>query len=406
MSMINQINETTFKTRLCRHTNGYKEQFVITFKLPEVYPPDIAICKAQEEREKLDKLYHDNIINPPKYSKTVEDVYINFIEEYKVINSPETADLYFGIIKKDIIPVVKKKAISNIDQCDLENFVNRLIKNDPAERPHSTVQKSLSAATIRRYETCFCELMHWCVKNKYAPRYPFDRKEVSKPKIEEKVVKYYSPDDYWKLFNELLSSDLISLQDKILVCLDGLAGLRRGEIVALTWEDWEGDKLMIRKAAVRPKGSGQIEKSTKTYLQRVVYIPVQLQDLLKEYRETLVANKDYKPSNKILRGKRTKDHLNADVAGERIKKITGLMVGDPIHTHGLRHTYASVLNSNNVSIDTIRDNLGHKNISTTMRYVHTYDEAKKASSDTLSALLNTNKDRGTNETQNKTQDNS
>lgn len=407
MSKVTQINETTFKTRLCRHTNGYKEQFVVTFKLPEVYSPEVAMYKAQEERAKLDKLYHDSLLNPPKFSKTVEDVYHSFIDEYKLLNSPETADFYRSVIKNDIIPVVQNKAVSTVDQSDLKTFVNRLIRNDPSERPHSRIDGALSGATIKRYETCFCEFMRWCVQNKYAASYPFNRQEVPKPKVEEKVVKYYSKDEYCTLFDALLTTDLVSIEDKLLVCLDGLAGLRRGEIVALAWKDWEGDKLAVREAATSPSGSKQFNKCTKTYLQRYVYIPTQLQDLLEEYRAILKANQDYKPTNKILRGERTKDYLSADMAGKRIKKITELMVGHSIHAHGLRHSYASILNSNNVPIETIRANLGHRDVRTTMRYVHTYDESKKASSESLSTLLNKNEKGGSLiEVEDKTQDHS
>lgn len=390
MKSITQIDTRTFKTRLCRHTNGYKEQLVVTFRLDGEYTPEVAQRKAIQEREKLAERYRNNLINPLSYSEIVENVYHKFIDSYRMIHSPETADFYFNVIKNDIIPIVKDKPISSIDQSDLEAFVNRLIRNDPKERTHSTINKGLSGATIRRYETCFCEFMHWCEKKKYTRQYPFDRAEVEKPKAIKPIVRHYTREEYKELYNIILDSEEITIQDKILMCLDGLLGLRRGEIVALSWECFDGPRLEIVNAATTPVGGKQIDKCLKNHNQRMVFVPDQLQSLLNEYKEMLIASGEYDPSSKILRGSKTDDYLCADVAGRRIKRLTERLMGKAVSAHGLRHTYASVLNECGVPLDTIRSNLGHTDIRTTMHYVHTYDTSKRESASLISDLLNSN----------------
>ena len=42
-----------------------------------------------------------------------------------------------------------------------------------------------------------------------------------------------------------------------------------------------------------------------------------------------------------------------------------------------RHTFASRLTREGVDIVTVKDLLGHSNISTTMRYAHSNDDAKR-----------------------------
>lgn len=45
--------------------------------------------------------------------------------------------------------------------------------------------------------------------------------------------------------------------------------------------------------------------------------------------------------------------------------------------HMCRHTFASRLTRNGVDIVTVKDLLGHSNISTTLRYAHSNDDAKR-----------------------------
>jgi site-specific recombinase XerD len=45
--------------------------------------------------------------------------------------------------------------------------------------------------------------------------------------------------------------------------------------------------------------------------------------------------------------------------------------------HMFRHTFASRLTREGVDIVTVKELLGHSNISTTMRYAHSNDEAKR-----------------------------
>ena len=165
---ITQIDERTFKTRLCRRTNGFKEQHTFTFELDRVYSPEVAMKKAQLKREELKGMYQRNELQPEQYCKCVAEVYVDFINYYRTYHSPETAEFYCKVIQNDIIPVVGNKPISRIGQTDLEKFIDRLVRNDPQERINTRVNKSLSGTTIRRYETCFCEFLQWCVKKRYA----------------------------------------------------------------------------------------------------------------------------------------------------------------------------------------------------------------------------------------------
>ena len=66
--------------------------------------------------------------------------------------------------------------------------------------------------------------------------------------------------------------------------------------------------------------------------------------------------------------KDVKGALAAAVKRAGLKKVTW---------HMFRHTFASRLTRDGVDIATVKELLGHSNISTTMRYAHSNDDAKR-----------------------------
>jgi integrase len=48
---------------------------------------------------------------------------------------------------------------------------------------------------------------------------------------------------------------------------------------------------------------------------------------------------------------------------------------EDVRVHDLRHTYASVAVMNGIDPFTLKEILGHKNLSTTLRYAHLSDDA-------------------------------
>ncbi len=188
-------------------------------------------------------------------------------------------------------------------------------------------------------------------------------------------------------------------------------GLRRGENIALTWEDidFESNTISINKAT--GKGvHGQYMKETKTKNSvRTINVPSEVMRLLKklkleqnkqrlvmgeEWVETLDENgKPYHfiytqadgrqmyidtPSQRFT--KLIKDY-NKTVENEEDKL-------PQISLHGLRHTMATLLIADGTEISTVSGRLGHADISTTLDiYTHFLKERDKTASKTLEKYL-------------------
>jgi len=134
-------------------------------------------------------------------------------------------------------------------------------------------------------------------------------------------------------------------------------GLRFGEIIALNWEDidFSNKLLTVRHSIVR--GIMGSPKSNK-----IRYVP--MTDSLLEMLWNKSKNEDYiftLGNNKPMKQIYCLKNMTRICKKLNIRKIGW---------HVLRHTFASRLANNGVSMKVIQELLGHSDITTTMRYAH------------------------------------
>ena len=145
---------------------------------------------------------------------------------------------------------------------------------------------------------------------------------------------------------------------KPLVILSIYTGMRKGEVFNLTWADvdFETNNITVE---------GSTSKSGQTR-----HIPMH-----KEVSDMLAKWKKQVSSDFVFPGKGNKrlDNVNKSWAGLlKLAKIEGF------RWHDLRHTFASKLVMNNKSLNTVRELLGHSDITMTLRYAHLASENKVA----------------------------
>jgi len=146
-------------------------------------------------------------------------------------------------------------------------------------------------------------------------------------------------------------------------------GLRRGEIMGLTWKDVD-----INRKLIYVRRSGKFAYSTKSSKNRVV----PMNDVVREVFLSILKqpNSDFIFNN---------THRNAFKEAMRRAKITNFRF------HDLRHTFASYLVMAGVPLNTVRELLGHSNINMALRYSHLAPGHKSDAVEKLVTILSQSK---------------
>lgn len=136
------------------------------------------------------------------------------------------------------------------------------------------------------------------------------------------------------------------------------AGLRRGELLALRWEDvdFRAGKINVRRSSWR----GEVTKPKGGRYREIPMSPA-LAMALKAHRhlrgELVFCNADGSPL--------TRDQIKRVVPSAC--KRAGLRI---LQWHALRHSFASQLVMNGVTLKAVQELLGHATLEMTLRYAH------------------------------------
>ena len=204
---------------------------------------------------------------------------------------------------------------------------------------------------------------------------------IRKPKHKAAAAGIVTP----KIYHALLDAIRGSQAEHLFKFAWG-TGLRRGEIVALRWSDFDEKAATIRVSKARKRATEEYEGTTKTaYSARTVTLsPAAVQNLLawrKKLTEILLqkgiplTKDDY-----IFRSLKDKTqpmtltavtHIFADLKKQ-------LNLPRDLRFHSFRHTHATILAEEEVSAKKIQVRLGHASASFTMdRYVHNTEQMQE-----------------------------
>lgn len=160
------------------------------------------------------------------------------------------------------------------------------------------------------------------------------------------------------------------------ILLVSKTGLRFAEALALTPEDFdfERQQIIVNKSWNYKTPIGNFQKTKNESSNRVVMVDWHLMNQFK----SLIRNKEsdwpiFVPHNKRV--------FNSTVNGLLEKYCYKLDI-PTISVHGLRHTHASLLLYEGVSVASVAKRLGHANTTTTQEtYIHIIEELENKDND-------------------------
>ena len=213
---------------------------------------------------------------------------------------------------------------------------------------------------------------------------------VTLPRPQRYEAKTLTKEQAVKLLEVARSSRLEAL---LLVALT--TGLRRGELVALRWNDVDLDQgvLFVRRTLTRIIGQGYVETEPKTRTRRrKIVLPVVAVEKLKAHRdrqseERFKAGKNWYEQGIVFcnqfggfyNPKKVDKHF------QQLLKEAGL---EYMRFHDLRHSTATILLTAGVHPKVVQERMGHSTIAMTMDiYSHVLPSMQQEAADKIDDMF-------------------
>ena len=341
--------------------------------------------------QKLDEIranYKDYL--PAEYQLDIEksndyfEIYLReWLDSYKHKIEENTYYSYNTAITKTIEFFDGKEIkLKNLKPAHIQEFYDYLYS------------KGLNGNSVLHYHANIRKALDTAVKLDIIPSNPADK--VERPKKNQFIGDFYNTDELEELYKASKGDPL-----EIVILLASFYGLRRSEVVGLKWSafDFTNDTFTIKHKVVETIINGERKillkdktKNSSSY-RSLPLIPEIKQALLNhkakiKHNMELLGNTynmnyiDYicvDSSGKIFRPEYVTDHFSI------LLKNNGLR---HIRFHDLRHSAASNLLNNGISMKAIQEYLGHSTYSTTANtYSHLESNTKTISVNTLASAI-------------------
>ena len=341
--------------------------------------------REQEERQRkeaelaeLTKYTHPDALLP----------FTDYIEKWLNSARPSLATTtyqsYSNMIKARILPYFKPLGLQlqEVTPQHIEDFYQTILDDN------------CTTNTVIHYHSILRKAMQVAVKKDILLKNPVDK--VQRPKKNVYHGNFYTEEEMLTLF-DAVSGDPLELCVKI----TAYYGLRRSEVLGLRWDaiDLERKTISIKHKVIEAEVDGKFRPvgedvlKTKSSFRTLPLIPAVEKLLLEEKEKQEMFRRLFKKSycrdyldyicvdqtGNLLRPNYVTEHFAWLVQKYDLKKI---------RFHDLRHTCASLLLSNGISMKQIQIWLGHSTFATTADiYAHLDFTAQEESANAMSGMF-------------------
>ena len=303
-----------------------------------------AILNLQEELEKSEE---------SKTEKTVYEVCEEWLKEYYDTVQESTYIKTYRNIKNHIYPELGSQRIISITPIQMQEQVNAWSKR---------------LVYGRKLKGLMNNIFKYAVRHGYTSSNPMDSVVTTVKKQHDSTSDFYDKNEL-KAFLKLVYKTR-DIRKMVLFRLLAFTGARKGEVLALKWEDWIDNTLNINKAITRGFAGEEIGSTKTASSKRLISLDPKTQKLLSEYRKSST-DSDFIFGNE----------LNKPIPSTLPRKWLLDIVKDnkvkPIKIHGFRHTHASLCFEAGMTLKQVQHRLGHSDLKTTMNiYTHITKQAK------------------------------
>lgn len=287
-------------------------------------------------------------------SYTTIGVYINNVLHFArfVTNNNITDDFY-----------------KNITQTDIEQYMISL----ETKRTSKGVIKTGDDILQARWSS-LNNFFDWLLKRNYTTSNPIQLVERPKNNTQHQVT-YLTKVQINKLLRatDTNPSKVMAMRDRTIISLALATALRVSALVNINIEDIDFDNNVINV----------IEKRQKV---RTIPFGTQTSQMLKDW--IAIRNEAFEDADThALFVSQKKGRISVDSVGDLLAKYCDEAGIQRITPHRLRATAACMLAKNDIPVKAIAKQLGHNNITTTMRYIDVFNEDMEKTKNILDNLV-------------------
>lgn len=306
------------------------------------------------------------------------DVYENTVKESTFSKAQEYFDLH-------ILPKFGDLIIAKITPRYIQQVLNEWYKQ---------------FKQYKRLYNRFKRVMDYAVIQQIIKKNPCDLVSVPTKKldygIEKKTKDFYSRSELQQFLETVKKYE--SYDWYTMFRLFAFTGIRRGELLALTWQDvdFKEKTLAINKALAEGNNRKLIIQSTKSESSdRIITLDEITVNTLRNWKvkqaEILIGfgHNAMNQNQLIFPQLQENQFLNLGAPRNALVRITKKHELEMVNIHGFRHTHCSLLFEAGVPVKDVMERLGHSDIQTTMNiYTHVTEDSRDKSAELFAQYAN------------------
>ncbi|GAB6099229.1 site-specific integrase [Halanaerocella petrolearia] len=306
---------------------------------------------------------------------TVKDFLLQWIEDYCESNlAPSTLESYTLIIKKHLIPTLGNIKISDLEPMHIKRYQTHKLKNGRKDGKEG----GLSKRTVQYHHRVLSKALKHAVKWRVLDNNPAE--VIQAPSPDRPEIKALTPEQIEKLLE--VANDWV--YDLIYIAV--YTGMRRGEILALRWQDvnFTEKKLQVKQGVTNPVGKGLIFRKPKTPSSiRPIDVDEDVIKVLKRRKKEQQENQlrladKYNNQYNLVFCKETGEAIRPQTATRNFNRVAKKAELSKFRLHDLRHTHATLMLQAEVHPKIVQERLGHSTINQTLdTYSHVIPSMQK-----------------------------
>jgi len=276
-----------------------------------------------------------------------------------------TKEGYGGYLKNHLLPYFGKQKLVEVTNSQMQSFIKKKL------------DEKLSNQTINHMITLTSCIFNKMIDDEAILKNPVNK--IKKLKLTKKEMKILILEEIYKIL-EVAEKHYPDFYPVLFTAI--FTGMRQGELIALKWDNinWIKQQIYIKENY----RNGLLDTPKTQTSIRYIDMPNELVKTLKEWKLKC----PHTDKNLVFPNKEGNYQDVNNLVKRKFQTVLNKAKIERIRWHDLRHTYASIMISQNVPIKYIQNQMGHASCQITMdRYGHLMPEVNQSAKNAIDNLF-------------------